>query len=112
MKPPKQPKIKMSAGALRRLPCGFWVITPSDCRESAQLVPTPASDDVVTVGHRVTFVRSDNRRQEFRIVGEDEADPRSGSISYVAPVARALMGKAVGDIVAIGDQEIEIVAID
>ena len=32
-------------------------------------------------------------RQTFRIVGEDEADPRNGSISYVSPVARALIGR-------------------
>jgi transcription elongation GreA/GreB family factor len=80
--------------------------------QSAQLVAASESNDAVAFGHRVTFVRDDDRRQAFRIVGEDEADPRSGSISYVSLVARALMGKAVGDPVAFGDEEIEIVAID
>ncbi len=78
---------------------------------TAQLVPPPAAADVVVFGNRVTFRRDDGRRQTFRIVGEDEADPRSGSISYVSPVARALMGKAVGDVVVLGDGEIEILAI-
>jgi transcription elongation GreA/GreB family factor len=49
--------------------------------------------------------------QTYRIVGEDEADPKAGSISYVAPVARSLMGKAVGDVVGAGSQEIEILSI-
>ena len=40
------------------------------------------------------------RRQAFRIVGEDEADPRNGSVSYVSPVARALIGRAAGDVVS------------
>jgi transcription elongation GreA/GreB family factor len=44
-------------------------------------------------------------------MGEDEADPKTGSISFVSPVAGLLMGKAVGDVVAVGDQELEIVAI-
>jgi transcription elongation GreA/GreB family factor len=60
----------------------------------------------------VTFRRDDGRRQAFRIVGEDEADPRHGSISYVSPVARALTGTAAGEIVLAADHEIEILSID
>ena len=63
-------------------------------------------------GHQVMFSRDDGRRQAFRIVGEDEADPRNGSISYVSPVARALIGKAPGDVVLVGDHEIEILSIE
>lgn len=70
-----------------------------------------ASTETVAFGHRVTFRREDGRSQTYRIVGEDEADPRKGSMSYVSPVARALIGKSVGEIVAVGDSEIEIVAI-
>jgi transcription elongation GreA/GreB family factor len=44
-------------------------------------------------------------------VGEDEADPRAGTISFVSPVARALMGKAVGDLIERSGQEIEIIVI-
>jgi transcription elongation GreA/GreB family factor len=44
-------------------------------------------------------------------VGEDEADPKAGSISYVSPIARALMGKAVGDLASFGDGDLEIIAI-
>ena len=78
---------------------------------SAQIQPSPANADAVAFGSRVAIGRDDGRRQEFRIVGEDEADPRNGSISYVSPVARVLIGKAVGDVVDMGGREIEILAI-
>ena len=78
---------------------------------SAQVMPQPTSNDVVAFGHTVTFERDDGRVQTYRIVGEDEADPKAGSISFVSPVARGLMGKAVGDVITVGDQELEITAI-
>lgn len=78
---------------------------------TAQLVPDPASTDVVAFGHTVTFSRADGRVQTYRIVGEDEADPKAGSISFVSPVARSLMGKGVGDTAGAGAQEVEILAI-
>jgi transcription elongation GreA/GreB family factor len=79
---------------------------------TAQLLPQPAGFSAVAFGHRVTLRRDDRRRQTFRIVGEDEADPRNGSISYVSPVARALIGRAAGETVLAGDHEIEILSID
>jgi transcription elongation GreA/GreB family factor len=80
-------------------------------RASAQLVAAPANPDTVQFGSTVTIRRDDGRRQTFRIVGEDEADPARGTISYVSPVARALMGKAAGDAVRAGRSDAEIVAI-
>ena len=59
----------------------------------------------------MTFSRADGRVQTYRIVGEDEADPKTGSISFASPVARSLIGQAVGDVVGSGNQELEIVAI-
>ena len=78
---------------------------------TAQLVPDPTSTDVVAFGSTVTFSRADGRVQTYRIVGEDEADPKRGSISFASPVAKSLIGKAVGDVVGTGNQELEIVAI-
>ena len=78
---------------------------------TARVVADPASSDIVAFGSTVTFRRDDGRVQKYRIVGEDEADPRSGSISFVSPVARSLMGKAVGDVVGASGQELEIMAI-
>ncbi len=78
---------------------------------SAQVLPRPASNEVVAFGATVRFSRDDGREQSYRIVGEDEADPKAGTISYVSPVARALTGKSVGDVVTVGNQELEILAI-
>jgi len=79
---------------------------------SAQLMPETAECEKVAFGSRVTFARDGGRSQTFRVVGEDEADPRAGSISYVSPVARALIGAAVGDRVVLGDSEIEVLSIE
>jgi transcription elongation GreA/GreB family factor len=78
---------------------------------TAQVVANPASTDIVAFGRTVVFRRDDGRIQKYRIVGEDEADPKAGSISFVSPVARSLMGKAVGDVVGPSGQELEIMAI-
>ena len=78
---------------------------------TAQLVPAPASADVVAFGSTVTFRRGDGRIQTYRIVGEDEADPKAGMISFAAPVAKLLIGKSVGDVVEAPGQEIEIIAV-
>jgi transcription elongation GreA/GreB family factor len=78
---------------------------------TAQLVPNPTSTETVAFGSTVTFSRADGRVQTYRIVGEDEADPNAGSISFVSPVARSLIGKAVGDVAGEGSQEIEVLSI-
>ena len=78
---------------------------------TAHVVAAPASSETVAFGSTVTFARDDGRVQTYRIVGEDEADPKAGSISFVSPVASRLLGKAVGDLVTVGDQELEITAI-
>jgi transcription elongation GreA/GreB family factor len=78
---------------------------------TAQLVPAPASTDTVAFGSTVTFSREDGRVQKYRIVGENEADPKAGSISFVSPVARSLMGKHIGDVVESAGHELEITAI-
>ena len=78
---------------------------------TAQVITDPISTETVAFGSTVTFRREDGRVQKYRIVGEDEADPKSVSISFVSPVARLLMGKAVGDEAGASGQELEIVSI-
>ena len=78
---------------------------------SAQVVAKPTSTDIVAFASTVTFRREDGRVQKYRIVGEDEADPKAGSISFVSPVAQILMGKAVGDVVGTSGQELKIITI-
>ena len=78
---------------------------------TAQVVADPSSTDTVAFGSTVTFRRDDGRVQKYRIVGEDEADPRAGSISFVSPVARLLMGRAVGEEAGASGQKLEIISI-
>jgi transcription elongation GreA/GreB family factor len=80
-------------------------------RSTAQVVPQPDNATEVAFGSTVTILRDDGRRQTWRIVGEDEADPSRGTLSYVSPVARALIGRKAGDVVQAGNSEAEIVAI-
>ena len=78
---------------------------------SAKLTTPRPNNDSVQFGCTVTIARGDGRTQTFRIVGEDEADPSHGSISQVAPLARALLGKHVGDVVKAGHDDAEITAV-
>jgi transcription elongation GreA/GreB family factor len=78
---------------------------------SAQRIDPVTSPQRVVFGCTVTIERDDGREQTFRIVGEDEADPNQGSVSYVSPLARALLGKEVGDEIQLSGAGIEITAI-
>lgn len=78
---------------------------------SAQLVAEVTTQDVVRFGATVTLERADGRRQTLRLVGEDEANPKAGTVSYVSPLASALMGKAEGDVATVAGGEVEIIAI-
>lgn len=74
---------------------------------SAELVEAEPGA-VVRFGSRVTILRDDDTRQTYRIVGEDEADPTQGTLSYVSPLARALTGKVAGDVVEVNGREAEV----
>ena len=80
-------------------------------RASAQVVKPPATPAEVAFGTTVTIKRDDGRQQTWRIVGEDEADPAHGTLSHASPVARALMGRQVGDVIRAGNSDAEIVGI-
>ncbi len=77
---------------------------------SAELVPVAECGDAVRFGCEVT-VDLDGKEQTYAIVGEDESEPRAGRISYVSPIASALLGCRVGDVVRLGASEAEITAI-
>lgn len=80
-------------------------------RGSAEVVQLPTDSSSVQFGSRVTLLREDGREQTFQIVGEDESDPAKGKLSYVAPLAQAMLGKVAGDTVRAGAHEAEIMAI-
>lgn len=81
-------------------------------RASARPVPPRVGElDVARFGMAVTLRFEDGTERVFRIVGEDEADPPNGLVSYVAPLGRALTGKSVGDEVAVAGRVAEIVGL-
>ncbi|MER3402953.1 MAG: transcription elongation factor GreA [Armatimonadota bacterium] len=72
--------------------------------------------DYVGIGSRVEVVEVDTGEQkQFRIVGAMEADPENGKLSYLAPLASALIGYKVGDVVTVhlpkGEAHYKIVSI-
>lgn len=80
-------------------------------RGSAHVAPRPVNTETVQFGSKVTIERADGRREVFRIVGEDEADPSQGTISHIAPLARAILGKCEGDSARVNGADLEIIAI-
>lgn len=85
----------------------YW----SQRRGNAQLIAPVDAEGVVRFGGTVTIEREDGRRQTWRIVGEDEADPAAGSVSYISPLGQALLGKSVGDEAVVAGGEVEIVGV-
>ncbi|MBS0388963.1 MAG: GreA/GreB family elongation factor [Proteobacteria bacterium] len=77
-------------------------------RDSAKLISPPASPAQVRFGVRALLRLPGGGMKAFQLVGEDEADPKAGLISYVSPLARALMGKGVGDKLPFAGQTAEI----
>lgn len=71
--------------------------------------------DEVGFGAIVRCVDDNDQEHEFAIVGEDEADVAAGKISWVSPLAKALIGAGVGDSVTwkrpAGDIDLEILSI-
>jgi transcription elongation factor GreB len=85
--------------------------------ESAEVVD-PARQknrDQVFFGATVEYVRKDNTEHKVTIVGIDEADLASGKISWLSPVARALMKAHVGDVIELrtpsGPETLEVLSI-
>jgi transcription elongation GreA/GreB family factor len=81
-------------------------------RDSARLIQPPAQPVVARFGVAVTVRLPDARELRYRIVGEDEADPREGLISYVSPIAKTLIGATVGATVEIGGQRAQITRLE
>jgi transcription elongation factor GreB len=77
--------------------------------------PTKQPHDEVAFGARVRVADDNGEEREFAIVGEDEADAEHGSVSWVSPLAKALIGAGVGDEIVwrrpAGDIALEVLAI-
>ncbi len=70
---------------------------------TAELVPEP-SGKTVEIGTTVSF-RLNGKTRSLSIVGDDEADPAKGLVSFSAPLSRALMGAEAGDMLEFGGVE-------
>jgi transcription elongation GreA/GreB family factor len=88
-----------AAAALREV--RYWRVR----RASAEILKPPADKSAASFGMTVTLRRVDGREQSFRIVGEDEADPSRGTVSYVSPLARAVLTHGPGETVEIAGSE-------
>lgn len=79
------------------------------------VVPGEGDPDRVRFGAHVTALDDQDQERTWQIVGIDEADPAEGSISWISPIAKALLGREVGDEVAIalprGRRRLEILEI-
>ena len=58
---------------------------------------SPADTTIIRFGARITLLTSSDGQVDYRIVGVDETDAARGYISIDSPIARALLGKVVGD---------------
>ena len=63
-------------------------------------------------GSRVTILRGDGVDTNYRIVDSDEADPKTGSVSYVSPLSQAIRGKSAGEVFTIASREFTIVCVN
>ncbi|AHF97023.1 transcription elongation factor GreA [Desulfurella acetivorans A63] len=64
--------------------------------------PNSVPKDKISFGCKVKLLNTDTDEEvEYMIVGEDEANPNEGKISVNSPIALALLGKEVGDIVTV-----------
>ncbi|MCW6653118.1 transcription elongation factor GreA [Aerococcaceae bacterium NML191292] len=75
------------------------------------------ADDVVTLGRTVTFIEMpDGDEEVYTIVGSAEADPLEAKISNDSPIAKAILGKKLGETVTVqtpgGSFEIKIIKVE
>jgi transcription elongation factor GreA len=82
----------------------------------AQVIEPPRDGDRITFGSTVLLRGSDGKESRYQIVGSDEADPSTGRMSVLSPLARTLIGKEVGDEVRVqtpgGAKTYEILAVN
>ena len=80
----------------------------------AEVIDPPRDGERITFGSTVLLRGADGKELRYQIVGSDEADPATGRISVLSPIARTLIGKGVGDEVRVqapgGARSFEILA--
>lgn len=79
---------------------------------TARVIAPGAAADRVRFGVRVTLRNASGAEQSFRLVGEDEADAARGLLSWVSPLAQALLGHEPGNTVRFQTGELEILRLE
>ena len=79
-------------------------------RSSARIIAPPAAPEIVRFGVTVRLRVDQGSERHYQLVGEDEADPTAGLLSWTSPVGSALIGRRTGDVVQVGGQRAQIVA--
>lgn len=114
--PSEKIKIDFGMSTSRDLPCDCYGCIETDSRNGCLVadgprtgiwgaLPAYKSNKIALVLRDFCAVWSD-QEQAFRIVGEDEADPGQGSITYVSRLARALLGESAGELVKVGEEDV------
>lgn len=96
-------KIALVARDLR-----YW----SARRETAEVSLPDDDSGTIRFGMTVTLRDDHDKEHVWKIVGEDEADAKHGTISHVSPMALALFGKQVGETASVNGREWQIAAVD
>lgn len=96
-----------SAGSIER-DLRYWLKRKS----TAKVVQADPEPTKVRFGVRVKVRYEGGREQTFGLVGEDEADPAAGLISWVSPIAQSLLGCEVGDEPLLQGQRAEIIELE
>lgn len=103
-----------TTGDARRKVALLQRLEAAEVIDPAQLA-SQAGDGRARFGATVTVEDDDGRERALRIVGVDEADPARGWVSWRSPIARALIGRAVGDTTTLrtpsGTQELTVTRI-
>jgi transcription elongation GreA/GreB family factor len=79
-------------------------------RSSARVIAPPAAPEIVRFGVTVQLRFDQGAERRFQLVGEDEADPSAGLLSWTSPVGTALIGRRTGDVVQVCGQQAQIIA--
>lgn len=81
-------------------------------KSSAKLIERDSSPRKTRFGVRVTVRYEDGEERSYTLVGEDEAEPARGHISWISPIAQALIGSEPGDEVQLQGRQARVVRLD
>ena len=85
--------------------------------ENVQIIESVNTDEVgVGTTVKIAYIDDEDDVDQYKIVGSQEADPFESKISNESPIAKALMGHKVGDVVSVespnGNYEVKVIEIN